>query len=161
MSWTKEGTLIVISTLLSISLLRGLAFKDVLGAGRCIAGAFSGSLILFHLSPWTLLVHSAVCALGWLFEVGPWILDFNASKAAISSHTLLVIALLAPLCWMLGLWINLKLYIQMCIKDEMLPLYRSKLARMLSECCYLQLGAVMKSDMEISEQLKTATSCGE
>lgn len=39
-------------------LTRGLAFKDVLGAGRCIAGAFSGSLILFHLSPWTLLVHS-------------------------------------------------------------------------------------------------------
>ena len=37
---------------------RGLAFKDALGAGRCITGGFSGSLILFHLSPWTLLVHS-------------------------------------------------------------------------------------------------------
>lgn len=49
-------------------------------------------------------------------------LDFNGSKAAVSSHTLLIIALLAPLCWMLGLWINMKLYIQMCIKDELLPL---------------------------------------
>mmetsp|Transcript_35259 Transcript_35259/g.56727 ORF Transcript_35259/g.56727 Transcript_35259/m.56727 type:complete len:148 (-) Transcript_35259:166-609(-) len=122
MSWTKEGMLIFISTLLSISLLRGLAFKDLCGAGRCILGAGTGSLTLLHLSPWTLLVHSAVCTIGWLFEVGPWMLDFNGSKAAASSHTLLIVALLAPLCWMLGLWINMKLYIQMCIKDELLPL---------------------------------------
>eukprot|EP00913_Durusdinium_trenchii_P017911 g16830.t1 len=122
MSWAKEGTLIMISALLAVSVLRCFAFKDYFGAARSVAGVFTGSLVLRYPRPWTLLVHSAMCALGWLFDVGPWLLDFQSSSALGSSHTLAFLVLLGPFCWMLGLRVNLKLYIQMSVKEEELPL---------------------------------------
>ncbi|CAJ1339592.1 unnamed protein product [Effrenium voratum] len=121
-----KGLLIFIGLQLVIGLLRGLVLGDLPGAARSLAGAATGCLVALTTSlvSWALLLHSATCALGWLFEVGPWLLDFNSRWALhMSGSTCLLVATLAPLCWTLGLCLNLQFYILISSEEELMPLF--------------------------------------
>eukprot|EP00439_Symbiodinium_sp_Y106_P016542 s12_g2.t1 len=123
-SVVKEGLLALVSCQLALALLRGSACNDPAGAARCLAAAAAGLLVALRPLPWPLLLHSAVCALGWLLEVGPWLLDFDTAWAILRTRgqTYFFVTMLGPPCWTLGLYVTLLLYIQRT-STERLPLY--------------------------------------
>ncbi|CAE7901742.1 unnamed protein product, partial [Symbiodinium microadriaticum] len=122
--FTGDVLLAVIVTAVVIVVITGSACNDPAGAARCLAAAAAGLLMALRPLPWPLLLHSAVCALGWLLEVGPWLLDFDTAWAILRTRgqTYFFVTMLGPPCWTLGLYVTLLLYIQRT-STQRLPLY--------------------------------------